>query len=205
MIGILDLGICNLKSIYNAIYNLGYEVKIINEKNFGDVKLVSKIILPGVGSYSQISKIYFNHPELVNEVNNYFKKGNYFLGICLGMQFLSSEGYENGLSKGLGFIPGVVKKFENNSNLKIPHVGWNEINILKKDQNIFFDILNNTNFYFVHSYYFNLDNYDFVLAETNYGINFPAVVRKENTFGFQFHPEKSSKKGLMLLNNFCAI
>ena len=204
MIGILDLGICNLKSIHSAVCSLGYDIKIINQTNFKDIKDMSRMILPGVGSYSNISKNLHNSSDLSEELNKHVISGKYFLGICLGMQFLSTKGYEHGLSKGLNFIPGKVIKIETEKNLKIPHIGWNEIKILEKNK-ILNEIEENTNFYFVHSFYFVPDEKKTILAETNYGIKIPAIVMKNNIFGFQFHPEKSSKKGLKLLDNYCSM
>ena len=125
------------------------------------------------------------------------------LGICLGMQILADIGYENQKkTKGLGLIKGEVKKIP--TNLKLPHVGWNEV-LIKKEDRIFSEIEDKKDFYFVHSYYFDCFNQEEVLSTTNYDFNFPSIVGRDNIYGFQFHPEKSLKNGLKLLNNFLKI
>lgn len=203
MIGILDLGVCNLKSIYNAVYSLGFNVEILNKKNLDRIDDKSHIILPGVGSYSNLSKVFFENDKLFNKIKSHLKKGNFFLGICLGMQFLSTNGFENVESKGLNLIEGSVNKIKKKDvSIKIPHIGWNEIKIVQNNK-ILENVDDKSNFYFIHSYIFQLKDKEFIIANTNYGDNFPSIINKENIFGFQFHPEKSSKKGLLLLDNFC--
>ncbi|MDB9731903.1 imidazole glycerol phosphate synthase subunit HisH [Candidatus Pelagibacter sp.] len=203
MIGILDLGVCNLKSIYNAVYALGFDVEIIDKKNFNRIDNKSHIVLPGVGSYSNLSKVFFENDKLSNKIESHLKKGNFLLGICLGMQFLSTKGFENFESKGLNLIEGsVIKIKKKEASIKIPHIGWNEIEIVQNNK-ILKNLDDKSNFYFVHSYIFQLKDEKFIIANTNYGDNFPSIINKENIFGFQFHPEKSSKKGLLLLDNFC--
>ena len=129
-----------------------------------------------------------------------------FLGICVGMQLLANYGLENGKHQGFGWIDGKVKPLENeikyiNNNLKIPHMGWNNLNIVIKD-NIFKNINNNDQFYFVHSYYFDADNEENIIATTNYGKNIPSIIKRKNIYGLQFHPEKSGYSGQKILNNW---
>ena len=204
MIGILDLQICNLASVSSAVYNLGFDINIvkINEKNKLDE--ISHLIIPGVGSFSNISNEYFRNPNFNLELVKHVKKGKPLLGICFGMQFLATEGFENIKSKGLNFINATVDLMDsdNSKNYNLPHVGWNEINIIK-DHKIFQGVKNKSNFYFVHSYQTILRNKDNLFAETKYLKNFPSIIINENVFGFQFHPEKSSKNGLKILENFC--
>jgi len=204
MIGILDLKICNLSSVSSAVYNLGFDIKIIKIDQKDQLNDISHLIIPGVGSFSNISKEYFENKNFSSELNNYKKKGKPLLGICLGMQFLATEGFENNKSKGLNFIEANVNLMEtdNTKNFNLPHVGWNEINILKNHA-IFDGIKNNSNFYFVHSYQIVLKNNEFLFAETKYLKKFPSIIIKDNVIGFQFHPEKSSKNGLKILENFC--
>ena len=204
MIGILDLKICNLSSVSSAVYNLGFDIKIIKIDQKDQLNDISHLIIPGVGSFSNISKEYFENKNFSSELNNYKKKGKPLLGICLGMQFLATEGFENNKSKGLNFIEANVNLMEtdNTKNFNLPHVGWNEINILKNHV-IFDGIKNNSNFYFVHSYQMILKNNEFLFAETKYLKKFPSIIIKDNVIGFQFHPEKSSKNGLKILENFC--
>ena len=204
MIGILDLKICNLSSVSSAVYNLGFDIKIIKINQKDQLNDISHLIIPGVGSFSNISKEYFENKNFSSELNNYKKKGKPLLGICLGMQFLATEGFENNKSKGLNFIEASVNLMETDDtkNFILPHVGWNEINILKNHV-IFDGIKNNSNFYFVHSYQMILKNNEFLFAETKYLKKFPSIIIKDNVIGFQFHPEKSSKNGLKILENFC--
>ena len=204
MIGILDLKICNLSSVSSAVYNLGFDIKIIKINQKDQLNDISHLIIPGVGSFSNISKEYFKNKNFASELDNYKKKGKPLLGICLGMQFLATEGFENNKSKGLNFIEASVNLMEtdNTKNFNLPHVGWNEINILKNHA-IFDGIRNNSNFYFVHSYQIILKNNEFLFAETKYLKKFPSIIIKDNVIGFQFHPEKSSKNGLKILENFC--
>lgn len=204
MIGILDFEICNLTSVSSAVYNLGFEIKIIKIDQKDQLKEISHLIIPGVGSFSNISQEYFRNKNFVSELDDYKKKGKPILGICLGMQFLITEGFENNKSKGLNFIDGSVNFMETDKSkdFNLPHVGWNEINILKNHE-IFEGIRNNSNFYFVHSYQVMLENNEFLFAETKYLKKFPSIIIKDNVIGFQFHPEKSSKNGLKILENFC--
>tara|TARA_B100001250_G_C19775480_1_gene779330 strand:- start:839 stop:1465 length:627 start_codon:yes stop_codon:yes gene_type:complete len=204
MIGILDLNICNLTSVSGAVYNLGFDYNIININEKKKLNEISHLIIPGVGSFSNISEEYFKSENFETGLNEFVKKGKPLLGICLGMQFLATEGYENIRSKGLNFIDATVDLMntDNTNNYNLPHVGWNEINILK-DHKIFERIKNNSNFYFVHSYQTILKNNDYLFAETKYLSSFPSIVIRDNVVGFQFHPEKSSTNGLKILENFC--
>ena len=204
MIGILDFEICNLTSVSSAVYNLGFDIKIIKIDQKDQLKEISHLIIPGVGSFSNISQEYFENKNFVAELDDYKKKGKPILGICLGMQFLITEGFENNKSKGLNFIDGSVNLMETDKSkeFNLPHVGWNEINILKNHA-IFEGIKNNSNFYFVRSYQVMLENNEFLFAETKYLKKFPSIIIKDNVIGFQFHPEKSSKNGLKILENFC--
>ena len=126
-----------------------------------------------------------------------------FLGICVGMQLLAQTGYENGKHQGLGWIKGSIKKLEV-KNLKLPHMGWNNVNIVNKPKNIIFD-QQNIDFYFVHSYFFECFDNKNIIGITEYGINFASIVGKENIYGVQFHPEKSSIQGLDLIKNFISL
>jgi glutamine amidotransferase len=135
-------------------------------------------------------------------VNDFAASGKPLMGICLGMQILSSIGSENTISDGLGLIPGEVKLMEGPENLKLPHVGWNNIS-LSQDHILLEGIKKNIDFYFVHSYCFHVHNKSQSIASTEYGNVFTSIVANENVFGTQFHPEKSQKNGLRILDNFC--
>ncbi len=204
MIGILDLEVCNLTSVSSAVYNLGFDIKIIKISEKEKLNDISHIIIPGVGSFSNISAEFYKNKSFGSELEKFKNKGSPILGICLGMQFLASEGNENYKSKGLNFIDATVNLMESDSskNFNLPHVGWNEINILKNHK-LFNGIQNKSNFYFVHSYKTILKNNDNLFAETSYLKNFPSIIINDNIVGFQFHPEKSSKNGLKILENFC--
>ena len=131
------------------------------------------------------------------------KEGQPVLGICLGMQILSSKGYEESETEGLNFIEGEVKILKNKPS-KLPHIGWNSVNFIENNK-IFKNLENNKDFYFIHSYYFECKNKKNSIANTNYNQNFSSIINKENIYGFQFHPEKSLKRGLNLLKNFLDI
>jgi imidazole glycerol-phosphate synthase subunit HisH len=197
MIGIIDYGMGNLRSVFNALDFLNAKSKIIS--NPSEFSGLSHLIIPGVGSFSKAMKN-FREKEFVEPVYEFAKSGKQILGICLGMQLLADCGYEPEKTNGLGLIKGEVIKF-NRIEHRIPHMGWNSINI-KKENKLFEGIKKEADFYFVHSYYFVPENESDVLTRTNYGIEFTSAVSKDNITGFQFHPEKSQKQGLKILENF---
>lgn len=197
MISIIDYGMGNLKSVQNALNYLKIKNQVTN--SYEEIVNSKKLILPGVGSFSKAMEELNRHnliPILKEEITI---KKKPILGICLGMQLLSDWG-EEGDCKGLGFLPGKVKKFEVGEK-KIPHVGFNNVTF-KKSNPLFKGINNNSDYYFVHSYHFSTWKTENILGETEYGINFVSSVNFENIYGVQFHPEKSQKNGLKLLNNF---
>lgn len=199
-VGIINYGLGNLKSLEMIIKNLDYDVEIIfSPKN---LKNLDKAILPGVGSYSQAMKLI--NANFWNEHINEFALGkkNYLLGICLGMQILSSSGEEIKETKGLDIIKGKVVSLKSlGCNERIPHIGWNSIKN-RVDTILLDGISQNTDFYFVHSYVFKPDDYSHIVSTTNYGVDFCSVIKKDNIFGTQFHPEKSSFSGRKILQNF---
>lgn len=195
---ILDYGSGNVKSVYNVVSYLKYDVVISN--NPGDIKRATHIILPGVGSFgSAMEKIKALIPldVLEKEVFNHQKP---FLGICVGMQILSEKGFEHGKHQGLGWIKGNVVKLKAGS-LPLPHIGWNAINI-KRESPIFKQFADIRDFYFVHSYAFDVSDNTLIISETDYGQSFCSTVQFKNIYGVQFHPEKSQKAGQLLLKNF---
>ena len=198
---ILDYGSGNVKSVYNILVNIGTDVIISNKKN--DIENCSHIILPGVGAYgSAMKKIQEKLPINILE-NQIINKGKPFLGICVGMQVLGDFGYEFGKNKGLGWIPGECRKLISN-NLPLPHVGWNNITI-KNESSILNGIGNDLDFYFVHSYVFEPSLNEHIISKTNYGNDFCSIIKKNNIFGVQFHPEKSHFAGKNLISNFLNI
>ena len=198
---ILDYGAGNVKSVYNISRYIGNEVLISN--TIKDIQSSSHIILPGVGSFkSSINKIKEKLPidEIIHEIKN---KQKPILGICVGMQILADIGYEFEMCEGLGLIPGKVEKLFTN-NLPLPHIGWNNVEIKKKNP-LFLDLDQENSFYFVHSYSFVPKDKKNIIGSTDYENVFVSAIQHENIFGVQFHPEKSQKSGIKLLKNFFKI
>ena len=203
-ITILDCGSGNILSAMQSfakvvkVNNFDAEVKISG--NPSSIKNSTHIILPGQGAFETCMRGLRVIPGMLDELNNFVlieKKP--FFGICVGMQLLADNSEENGKHKGLGWISGTIKKLPSKK-LKMPHMGWNLITKTNKGKNKL--NIRETDYYFVHSYYFECKNRENILAETNYGIDFPSIVNKENIYGFQFHPEKSSNQGLEIIKNF---
>ncbi len=206
-IAIIDYGSGNLKSAAKALEvaanNANLSSKIIVTSDPKIIKKSDKIVLPGQGSfrdcYLSITKI----AGLNEELNEFvLEKKKPILGICVGMQLFAKTGYESKETKGFGWIDAEVRKINNmNKKLKLPHMGWNEIEF-KKDCFLFSNIKNKSHVYFIHSYEFMTKKEDCVVATTSYGNSIIASVSKENIIGTQFHPEKSQKNGLIILENF---
>ena len=200
MITVIDYEMGNIHSVSNALKAVGCEVKI--SRRAGDIKAADKLVLPGVGAFSVGMKNLadFGLIQILNEEVLDRKKP--ILGICLGMQLFANKSYEGGEYKGLGWVEGEVKRInpDNTPLLKVPHVGWNDIEF-KKDCVLFSGIDEHPNFYFVHSYYLDCKD-NFITSKFDYGGKFTASIRKRNIFGTQFHPEKSQNNGLKVLRNF---
>jgi glutamine amidotransferase len=196
-IGIIDYDAGNLKSVEIALNFLGGDYFVSSDPE----KLIKsdKLIFPGVGeAYSSMEIL--RSRSLDNLLKEYFKKGNPILGICLGCQIILESSEERN-TKCLGLVPGVSKVFSHDMGLKIPHMGWNQVQSTKEHY-IFKDIPNNSSFYFVHSYYPEPDNSDSTIALTDYGISFSSAFSVANLVAVQFHPEKSGPHGLKMLDNF---
>ena len=201
-ITIVDYGSGNVLSAQQSFIKVTndnkIEAKVLISKNLNDIKNSTHIVLPGQGAFSTCMSGLKNTPGLVEELYNFaIIKQKPFLGICVGMQMLAIDSEENGLHQGLGWIKGNIKILPDNK-LKMPHMGWNIVNPINNNKLI------NTpkDYYFVHSYYFECQNKENIMAESQYGINFASIVGKENIYGVQFHPEKSSSQGLNLIKNF---
>lgn len=195
MIAIIDYGMGNLRSVQKAFEYLGFKAEITNEAE--KIKNASKVVLPGVGAFADaISTLKEKHIDeaIYKAVDD--KKP--FLGICLGMQLIFDKSYENGEYDGLNLIKGDILRF--NNNVKVPHIGWNDLNI-KMRSPLFEGLPENPYVYFVHSYYLKTDA-PVISATTFYGHEVQVAVQKDNIFALQFHPEKSGETGLKILKNF---
>ena len=195
---ILDYGSGNIKSVKNLLEFL--KVKFIISNNSAKIKKCSHIILPGVGAFQQSMKKLINKVDIKFLEDQVLNKNKPFLGICVGMQLLADSGEEFGKHSGLGWISGKVIKLKSKV---LPHIGWNEIKIKKKDE--VFKNLEEKDFYFVNSYHFKVKEKKFVIAESTYQNKFCSVVRKKNIIGVQFHPEKSQHAGKKFIQNFLEI
>jgi glutamine amidotransferase len=198
---IIDYNSGNIDSVKSAVNYHGYDCKI--SKNYIDIKNAKKIILPGQGSFlnGMQNIVQCGLYDLIR--NKALNENVPILGICLGMQILATKGFENGEQKGLDLIPGVVKKM-NIKKFKLPHIGWNNVNILNQNP-ILENIKQNTDFYFVHSYEYLCENPNNILLTTEYEKTFTSGVFNKNIYGLQFHPEKSLTAGLTIIKNFLSI
>lgn len=201
-IAIIDYGINNILSVKKAFDKVQIETKVVTSKE--ELKKYKHLVLTGVGSFDWGIKN-LKSQGLYDELKNLSEKGYFIMGICLGMQLLfeTSEESDQNLN-GLSILNGSTKKLNklvDQNNLKIPHVGWNSI-IIKDNSKILENINNNSNFYFVHSYFVKPKNEKIIKATCMHGIEFPAVIESDNIFGIQFHPEKCQTNGLKILKKF---
>ena len=200
MVSIIDYGAGNLMSVKKALDFIGAESEITADKD--KIKNASHVILPGVGSFGD-AMASMAERGLVDTVREAALSGKPFLGICLGLQLLFAESDESPAVSGLGVLDGKISLIPKNYGLKVPHMGWNSVEI-KQNSGIFKGIPNGSYFYFVHSFYLNGANADEVAGTTQYGTEIQCAVEKGNLCATQFHPEKSGEIGLMLLKNFLA-
>jgi imidazole glycerol-phosphate synthase subunit HisH len=202
LIAIVDYGIGNIGSVVKAFKYLNIPVKLTYKHN--EIKDADAIVLPGVGAFGE-GMNNLKKRKLDSLIKNLIFQGKPFLGICLGLQLLFSSSEEDKSIEGLNIIEGEVRRFNSEKVGKIPHIGWNQLK-LKRDDPLFYNILNPIDFYFVHSYYVKPIKEEFILANTNYGKQeFVSVIRRDNVWGIQCHPEKSSRIGLQLLRNFSEV
>lgn len=200
MIGIIDYGMGNLFSVGKALERLGVEYMISEKK--AELYEADALILPGVGSFKDAMNS-LNRTGLADMIREFVQSGKPFLGICLGMQLLFEKSEENGPTWGLGILPGEVVRFSQ-GDYKIPHMGWNKLKFTGSSP-ILAD-LDEEFAYFVHSYYVKTDSANVILANSDYGVQVPAIVGTGNqVFGMQFHPEKSGQLGMALLQNFVGL
>ena len=201
---IVDYNSGNISSVINSFKEVAKEkVNIEVTSDLEKIKLSDKVVLPGQGSFKSCIEALNSINGLVDTLNEFaISNKKPLLGICVGLQMFADVGYEEAETKGLGWISGKVSKINNqDEKYKLPHIGWNEINIVK-DSKIFKDIENNSHMYFVHSYEFIPEDKNVISATTDYSSNIVCAVEKENIYGTQFHPEKSDKIGLQIIGNF---
>jgi len=198
MITIIDYGSGNLKSIKNGFTKIGVETRVTNDLN--DLRKAEALVLPGVGAFGHTMN---NLRKYGNTIHEHVDSGKPFLGICMGLQVLFTRSQESEGVEGLNIFEGEVKKFPDsliNEGFKIPHMGWNNLQI-KRPCPILKDIKDDY-MYFVHSYYVSPSDENIIAATTDYGVEVPAVICKDQVFATQFHPEKSGQIGLKILENF---
>jgi glutamine amidotransferase len=199
MIVIVDYGAGNLRSVVNAVSNLDYQPKVSSSPE--DVLNAQAIILPGVGAAAD-TMTNLEALGLISPIRRFIAENRPFLGICIGLQVLFTGTEEGGWHRCLDIVPGIVRKLP--TGLKIPHMGWNQVK-QKRSHPIFEGIPDESNFYFVHSYYADPEDISLVAGETEYGITICSVIVRDNLIATQFHPEKSGKVGLKFYDNFIKI
>ena len=206
-ITIVDYKSGNISSVINSFTEVAKDkVNLEVTSDINKIKSSDKIVLPGQGSFKSCVDGLNNINGLVDTLNEFaINNKKPLLGICVGLQMFADIGYEEIETKGLGWISGKVSKIDNqNGKYKLPHIGWNQINIIK-ESSIFKGIENNSHMYFVHSYEFIPKDKNVISATTDYSSNLVCAVEKENIFGTQFHPEKSDKTGLNIISNFISL
>ena len=205
MIGVIDYGLGNIRAFSNIYKSFDIPHRIITQKH--ELNGIEKIILPGVGAFDDAMKK-FNTSGMRNTVEKMvFENKIPILGVCVGLQMLGNSSDE-GVEEGLGWIDANVKILDTEKvshSTKLPHMGWNTINIINKEELLFNGIHDKKRFYFLHSYYFDCNHEEDILTLTNYGFNFASSAKKGNIYGVQFHPEKSLENGEKLLFNFAKI
>jgi imidazole glycerol-phosphate synthase subunit HisH len=199
-IAIINYNMGNIKSVENALKKIGASVKVTSSPLI--VKNAASVILPGVGAYRDAVKN-LSELGLYECTTDAIKSGKPFLGICIGLQLMFEYSMEGGKSPGFGIFSGTVRKIP--AGVKIPHMGWNRLCIRKRDSRLLKGINDGESFYFVHSYYADSNQDDIISSTAEYGIDIVSSIEKDNVFGLQFHPEKSSTMGLNILKNFMEI
>ena len=196
MIAIVDYGMGNLRSVEKGFLKVGVDARVVTEA--GAVDGADAVVLPGVGAFRDCMKNLAGM-SLTEAIVRAIRKGKPYLGICLGLQVLFTESEEFGTYAGLDIIKGKVRRFR--TDLKVPHMGWNNVKLLKRPP-VFEGIEDESFFYFVHSFYVDPEANEVISATTDYGITFTSMVWKDNIVATQFHPEKSQETGLRILKNF---
>jgi glutamine amidotransferase len=201
MIGVIDYEMGNVRSVLNALEHLGAEAELVGSP--AEAERAEKLILPGVGAFGAGMR-QLDRRGFAEELPRLTEDGRPLLAICLGMQLLAARGTEHGEHPGLGMIPGTVERLAPPQALRIPHVGWNELELVRPSA-LFEGLTQERSFYFVHSFEFRPDSPEAVTATAPYGTNVTACVEHGHVYGVQFHPEKSQVDGLALLDAFLAL
>ncbi len=203
MIALLDYGSGNLRSVHKALLKVGANVRIVQHPD--GMRDARAVVLPGVGAFDDCINA-LRKQELLEASREFIKSGRPFLGICVGYQALFEKSEEfNSCAAGLAILPGKVVRFSERSGLKIPQIGWNQLEIVRPDCPLYRGVANGSYVYFVHSFFPKPADEAIVATRTEYGETFASSVWRDNVFATQFHPEKSQKVGLQLLSNFVAL
>jgi glutamine amidotransferase len=197
MITVVDYGVGNLHSVAKALEKVGAETRVTSD--WRDVEKSDGVVLPGVGAFKD-SMDAMHRSDLAKAIKSFIQSGKPFLGVCVGLQMLFSESEEFGKSKGLDVFAGKVVKFDQGQ--KVPHMGWNQIQIKKQGNPLLKGLKDGDFLYFVHSFYVVPENSNITATSTDYGLDFTSMVWEKNVFGTQFHPEKSQGVGLKIYENF---
>jgi len=201
MLAIIDYQMGNLRSVQKGFERVGCSAEISSDPEV--IRRADKIVLPGVGAFEDaISEL--KRRNLIDPIRESIDRGRPFLGICLGLQLLMDVSHENGRHEGLGVIPGEVVRFDVPRDLKVPHMGWNELAVRRPAPHLA-GLVDGTRVYFVHSYYVVPKDRGVIATETDYGGNFCSAIWRDNVFATQFHPEKSQAEGLKILRNFAGL
>ena len=198
MIAIIDYQMGNLRSVQKGFEKVGHQATITCDPAV--LARADKVVLPGVGAFGD-AMAELKRRDLVEPIRQAVDSGKPFLGVCLGLQLLFDVGYENGRHEGLGIVPGEVVRFELPGEYKVPHMGWNQLSILRESP-LLAGLESGVYCYFVHSYYVVPKDRAVIAAETSYSAPFCAAIWRDNLFATQFHPEKSQRDGLRMLKNF---
>jgi glutamine amidotransferase len=199
---IVDYGMGNLRSVQKAFERIGEDAQICSDPQ--QVAEADRVVLPGVGAFRDAVNALHEH-QLVDVLQDHIAADRPFLGICLGLQMLFEESLEDGVHRGLGVIPGKVRRFDLSSEYKIPHMGWNQLQLPETGRHsLFAGVDSGRWFYFVHSYHCEPAADDWTAATTDYGYPFVSAVARGNVMATQFHPEKSQASGMQILRNFLA-
>jgi imidazole glycerol-phosphate synthase subunit HisH len=197
MITVVDYGMGNLRSVVKAVEKFTDRVALSDDP--ASIEKSDALIMPGDGAFGMAMENLTSR-GWIDPIHHFIARGGHFLGICLGFQLLFSTSEEFGSHRGLDIIPGAVVRF-NDKDLKVPHMGWNNVDIIQESQ-VLAGIPSGSYFYFIHSYYPEIRDRSWVIGEVDYGSNFPCIVGRENIIATQFHPEKSHTVGLKIIENF---